>query len=190
MIPLIRELLDPIAASFEYPDDASPGAARDAAAALAEVDPAASVAFGALARWLDETPRTEAEERYTTLFDLQPQCTLHVGYHVYGEAYQRGALLAGLVGELRRAGIDPGTELPDFFPTVLRLLGRVPDDEDRELFFDRVVRVALSRMRKELGAVSTPWASALAAVADMFEAAVPAERSLDDLIRQEARSHA
>lgn len=190
MIPIIREILDPIASSFEYPSENNQRAAREAAAALVDRDPAASVAFGTLARWLQDTPRTEAEERYTALFDLQPSCTLHVGYHVYGEAYQRGALLAGLVGEMRRAGVDLGTELPDFLPTVLRMLSRVPDDEDRQLFIDRIVRVALAQIRRELCAIKTPWAAALTVLADLFEAPAPVEHTLDGLISREAPTDA
>lgn len=190
MIPIIREVLDPIASSFDYPSEHGHRAAREAAAVLADIAPAASVAFGALAQWLQDTPRAEAEERYTSLFDLQPSCTLHVGYHVYGEAYQRGALLAGLVGEMRRAEVDLGTELPDFLPTVLRMLSRVADDEDRQLFIDRVVCVALAQIRRELTAIKTPWTAALAALADLFEAPAPVEHTLDDLMRREAPTHA
>ena len=190
MIPMIREVLDPIASSFDYPSEVSAFAAREAAAALVDLDPAASVAFGALARWLQETDQTDAEEHYTVLFDLEPSCTLHVGYHVYGDAYQRGALMAGLVGELRRAQVDLGTELPDFLPTVLRMLSRVADDEDRQLFIDRVVCVGLSKMRKELSAVKTPWAAALKALADMFGAPAVVEHTLEDLLRRETSTNA
>ncbi|RMH41511.1 MAG: hypothetical protein D6689_10910 [Deltaproteobacteria bacterium] len=162
------EALDAIAAALEYPHAGSERAARAAADALRGVDDEVAAAFAALADWLRDTPRAEQEELYTRLFDLRPACTLHVGYHVWGDAYQRGELLAGLVGELRRANIDPGRELPDFLPNVLRLWGRIDVDDDARLFHDRVLAVGVGRMAAELRRVTTPWAVAVASLSRLF----------------------
>ena len=40
------------------------------------------------------------EELYTVSFDLSPVVTLEVGWHLFGEQYERGAFLARLRGEL------------------------------------------------------------------------------------------
>jgi nitrate reductase molybdenum cofactor assembly chaperone len=160
--------LDRIADALEYPHPRSARAATQAASRLAEIEPAAGAAFAALAAWLQRTPPWEQEEVYTRLFDLGPVCTLHVGYHVFGEAYQRGALLAGLVGELRRAGVEPQGQLPDYLPTMLRLWGRLARDDSALLLHDRILAPGIARMAQELTRVDTPWARAVAALAGLF----------------------
>ena len=91
-----RETLDQLAACLDYPCPETPALARRAAERLAGDHVAVARALWELAVWLETAPAGEAEERYTALFDLQPVCTLHAGYQVFGDTYQRGELLAGL----------------------------------------------------------------------------------------------
>ncbi len=62
------------------------------------------------------------EELYTRTFDLNPVASLDLGWHLYGEQYERGRLLAELRGRQAKLGIDSGTELPDHLTVVLRML--------------------------------------------------------------------
>lgn len=165
---LTTAMLDSVARALEYPTEHTARAAGLAALDLSDVEPRACAAFGELAAWLEGTALWEQEELYTRLFDLKPTCTLHIGYHVYGEAYQRGELLAGLVGELRGAGIDPGTELPDFLPTLLRLWTRIEHDDDAQLFHDRILAAGIAVIAKELRRVDHPWAAAVCALEHLF----------------------
>ena len=47
-------------------------------------------------KYIISTELDRLRELYTVTFDLNPVCTLDVGYHVFGESYKRGAFLAGL----------------------------------------------------------------------------------------------
>jgi nitrate reductase molybdenum cofactor assembly chaperone len=156
-----------LADALEYPNGGSGAAAREAAHRLSECCPELAAPLAELAGWLAEHGPEEAEERYTLLFDLSPVCTLHAGYHVFGEAYQRGELLAGLVGELREAGVDPGTELPDYFPTLLRLLPRLSEESRQELCADLLLP-ALARMEKPLANTPHSWGRVVAALAPLL----------------------
>lgn len=154
------EFFDALAALFEYP-----GPDVAAVAALAHslaVDDAPSLvpAVGALDAWIVAHGAEAAEERYTTLFDLKPVCTLHLGYHLFGDTYQRGELLAGLARELRVAGLSAGEDIPDFLPTVLRLIPRIDREAAGDLV-DTLVLPALGRMNKALEESSAPWATLL-----------------------------
>src|ERR1035437_11124036 len=93
-------LLEAVPAALEYP---GPGKAErpGTAGALTGAPPALASALHALSAYLAAASAGEAEERYTALFDLNPVCTLHAGYHLFGEDYKRGELLAGLAAELR-----------------------------------------------------------------------------------------
>ena len=176
--------LDAIAGCLGYPRANSWAEAHIAADGLSEGYPQVAAAYRKLGNWLANTDRHEVEEAYTVLFDLKPQCTLDIGHHVYGEAYQRGALLAGLVHELGHMGIDMGDELPDYLPTVLRLVGRLPDTEERQIFIDRILAVGVGRMKKALVDTKTAWAEAVCALADLYVA--PPEE-LDDSLHKRIR---
>ena len=169
--------LDVAAAALCYPTPATPAALLAGAAQIRATTPALSGALQALAEWLADTPRGEAEERYSRQFDLSPVCTLDVGYHLFGEQYERGAFLAGMVGELRSAGVAWHPELPDHLPVLLRLLGRMADPEDRRLLADMVLLPAVEKILAALGDGSDLWMDVLAALPPVIEAAVPAPHS-------------
>ncbi len=176
--------LDAIAGSFCFPHPESAAEARLAATGLYEEFPDVAARFNSLADWLEQTDPHAVEEAYTTLFDLKPQCTLDIGHHVYGEAYQRGALLAGLVHELNLRGIDMANELPDYLPTVLRLVGRLPDTEEREIFIEQILGIGIARMKKVLEGTKTAWAQALCALTKVYVA--PPEE-VDDSLHKRIR---
>lgn len=176
--------LDAIASCLCYPHPDSAKDARRAAAGWGDSYPQVAEHFTLLAEWLEATDPLAIEEAYTNLFDLKPACTLDIGHHVFGEAYQRGALLAGLVAEHREHGVDLRDELPDYLPTVLRLVGRLADTPEREMFLSRVVGVAVGRMKKALVKIETPWARAVSSLADVYIA--PAEE-LDDTLHKRIR---
>lgn len=162
-LPPSGEILELAAAALEYPDDRSASRVREGLERIGSSCPEMSNALARLAAWLDSAAPGVAEERYTSLFDLSPVCTLHAGYHVFGETYQRGALLAGLVEELRKAEVSERGELSDFLPTLLRLLPR-QSEEDRATLVDYVLLPALVRMNVALEGSTSPWADVLRAL--------------------------
>ncbi len=85
--------------------------------------------------FFDETAHVDdrgLEELYTTTFDLNPVATLEVGWHLWGEQYERGRFLADLRGLQDRLGIDSGTELPDHLTVLLPTIAACENDELRE----------------------------------------------------------
>lgn len=86
-----------------------------------------------IASWYDTActmPLAELQELYTHTFDLNPSCSLDIGYYLFGEDYQRGAFMALLREELDRAGLPRSAELPDHLPGILRWLERVYGTEE------------------------------------------------------------
>lgn len=157
--------LDALASCLEYPGPAAASLAREAAADLASSEPRLAAALWSLAVFLERGPAGEAEERYTTLFDVNPVCTLHVGYHVFGDTYPRGELLAGLAAELRRAEVPTNGDLPDFLPTLLRLLARL-GPEDARLLREAVLLPGLRKMSAALTASRDPWSRVVSALGE------------------------
>jgi len=66
---------------------------------------------------------------YTATFDLDPVCSLEVGWHLFGENYERGEFLVRMRGELRRLGVKESTELPDHLSHALEALDRMEPEE-------------------------------------------------------------
>lgn len=130
-------------------------------------------AFRDLAHYLESEGKDKSEERYTRLFDLSPVCTLHIGYHLFGDAYGRGELLAGLVGELRNAKVPLGHEIPDFLPTLLRLVPRIESDENRQVFLEHVLLPGLEKMKKSLGDPKDPWSEIILALPELLHEMTP-----------------
>jgi len=159
-------LLDGVAACLEYPDTGTAGQARRAADLAASEHAALARSLWHLAVYLETAPCGEAEERYTRLFDMSPVCTLHVGYHLFGDTYQRGAFLSGLGAELRRAGLADAVrgDLPDFLPTLLRLVPRLSDGESQQVLIEVALAPALERMREALREAEAPWRAVIEAL--------------------------
>jgi nitrate reductase delta subunit len=162
-----REALALVAACLEYPSAVTPSLARRAAERAAGDHIALARALWDLAVWLETAPLGEAEERYTALFDLDPVCTLHVGYQVFGDTYPRGAFIAHMARELRQAGVGRGSDLPDFLPVVLRLLAVIGADEAEPLL-EVVVRPALAKMSQALTGSRSPWSDVIRALPELL----------------------
>jgi len=176
-----RETLELVAACLEYPSAQTPALARRAAERTAGDHIALARALWDLAVWLETAPLSEAEERYTALFDLDPVCTLHVGYQVFGDTYPRGAFIANMARELRQAGVGRGSDLPDFLPVVLRLLAVTGADEAEPLL-EVVVRPALVKMSQALSGSRSPWSDVIRALPELLggvAATVPADTRID-----------
>jgi nitrate reductase delta subunit len=114
LIPGISQLL-------RYPDERSQalaGSMVDAAMATGHPCQEHLEAFALTARDLD---LRGLQELYTRSFDLNPECTLDVGWHLFGETYRRGQFLAMMRHHLAAHGIDEGGNLPDHLPGLLDL---------------------------------------------------------------------
>ena len=165
---LVPGTLDALACCLEYPGAHTARQARLGANALASDYPRLSAALWSLAVYLERTPPGRAEERYTALFDVNPVCTLHVGYHVFGDTYPRGEFLAALCAELRNAGVPTNGDLPDFLPTLLRLLDRLAEPEDRRSLRQIALLPAVRRMAEALAASKDPWSGILRALPEVL----------------------
>lgn len=157
-----------LATLYAYPTGAY---GDDAARVCALVDGAAVEITGPLEMfraWAASLARRDLEEAFTRTFDLSPVCALEVGWHLYGEDYNRGAFMARVREQLAERGIDEHGELPDHLGNVLPLLASMPDDEAMS-FADELVLPALAAMRVPLEKESSPFAPLLAATTALVQ---------------------
>lgn len=154
---------DLFARLFAYPDEdyrlhvercrgAVPEQAEECAALLAE-----------FAEEIETFSTAELEELYIQTFDWNPDRCLEIGWHLFGENYDRGAFLVQMRQKLRRYGLAESTELPDHLTHVLPVLGRMEAGEAAK-FTGSFVLPALQKIRTALEGKNNPYQKAIAAL--------------------------
>lgn len=166
------EACDALAAMFEYP-------AADYRARLARCREVPGAEECAAAELLDKFEveiaglSTESlQELFTQSFDLNPACVLDLGWHLFGEQYERGEFLVKMRGLLRGAGLAESAELPDHLTHVLRLLGRM-EPEAAEEFAAACVFPALDKARSGFGESANAFVLLLDATLRWLESQFP-----------------
>lgn len=164
------EIHDLLAKLVAYPDGGT-RAALDRCRAL--VPAMIGDAGEALARFVEQTePMSleELQEIYTQAFDLNPACSLEIGWQLYGENYARGEFLVAMRQTLRRLEVPESTELPDHLTHVLAALGRMSDHE-AAAFGAECLFPALEKMLGGLDRKAIPFAWVLEAIRGLFRTA-------------------
>jgi nitrate reductase delta subunit len=154
---------DGLADLFAYPEGDCAARLDRALEAMAGEHPAAVAALVPLRDRVRRMTLEETQEMYTRTFDINPICTLEVGWHVYGEDYARGAFLVAMRQRLREMNLQESRELPDHLTLVLGLLGRLSGEQADELAA-RYVLPALDKMLGDMDASGQPYRALLEAV--------------------------
>ncbi len=102
------------------------------------------------------------QEDYTRTFDLDPACSLEVGWHLFGENYARGEFLVEMRRALRGFGLAETGELPDHLVHVLPIAGRL-DAEKASGFAKASLLPALDKMLAAFEGKDGRWKDLLVA---------------------------
>lgn len=140
------KLYDAFAALFGYPAEDYRERVARCAAQLAPDHPELAARIDEFAENISGLSTETLQELYIQTFDLNPVCSLEVGWHLFGENYDRGTFLVRMRGLLRRFELAESEELPDHLSHVLAVLGRMPAEEAEE-FVVACVFPALEKMR-------------------------------------------
>ncbi len=92
----------------------------------------------------------ELEEAYTQAFELRPESTPNLGYHLFGDDVRRSIFMAHLKQRMKAQGVEMGVELPDHWSLVLRLLARQESPEEIEALVEDCLLPAVARILKVL----------------------------------------
>ncbi len=139
-------IYDSLASLLVYPGDDYHQRVTRAARALAAVDGEAGLLLAHFAEQIRNFSVESLQELFIQTFDMNPVRSLEVGWHLFGENYDRGTFLVKMRQQLRRFGVAESGELPDHITHVLAVLGRMPADESEE-FAVACVFPALEKMR-------------------------------------------
>jgi nitrate reductase delta subunit len=168
--------IEALAGLLEYPREGFPARAAKARDALAEGLPGASSACARFLALAETAPLHDLEELYARTFDWSPERALEMGWHLYGEQYDRGAFLVRMRSLLRAHGVEEGADLPDHLATLLRLLCRMGPRDGAELLA-RHLRPAVERLTKGFeGAPENPYGDLVRAVREALAETAGSDR--------------
>ena len=139
-------IYDSLAALLVYPSADYHQRVTRATTAFAPVEPEGAVLLNRFAEQIRNLSTEELQEMFIRTFDMNPVRSLDVGWHLFGENYDRGTFLVKMRQQLRRFGIAESRELPDHITHALAVLGRMPAGEAEE-FAVACVFPALEKMR-------------------------------------------
>lgn len=142
-----RSMWDSLAALTAYPR-ALPADRLTSCIDACHVDPDVAGALDRFRSAIADMSLTTLQECYSEAFDFGPECTLDVGWHLFGESRERGMFLATLVEDLAKAGVVRSTELPDHLTHLLALVGRAEQGEAAALA--RLIEPAVERIQRAL----------------------------------------
>jgi nitrate reductase delta subunit len=110
------------------------------------------------------------QELYVQTFEFNPACTLEIGWHLFGENYERGEFLVRMREQLRRHGVGESAELPDHLTHLLALIPRMDRSEAAELVGQSVLP-AVARIREALK--DNSYGALIAAIETALDADFP-----------------
>jgi nitrate reductase delta subunit len=174
----MTEACELLARIIEYPTAHLLDDVEHCIALLAGVCPEAAGCLSEFRDRLQPLAAGDIEEAYTRLFDFQPDHSLYIGHHLFGEDWRRSMFMAELNHWYGEAGFSSGIEMPDHIAILLRFLGRAPNaPEVAELRADCIVP-ALSKAVGAIEPKQALYGPALRALLVFFKQGVPASESL------------
>lgn len=151
---------------FEYPDERVADAARQCVNGLAGECPEAADLLGKFQSAIADMDLGAVQELYTATFDMRPDLTTALGYHLFGDDVRRSVFMAKLKEKLASRDISAGAEMPDHLPLVLRLAASEGAGEERQTLITEGLIPGLARMRQAFGEAEggNPYRQALDAL--------------------------
>ena len=144
---------------LDYPKAPITGLLGDCAAELALESPDALVDLLDFQAAIAQKTPSQLQEVYTAAFDLRPDCTPNLGYHLFGDDARRGVFLAELKGRMEARGMALGVELPDHIAFILNYLDLA--EEERPAMIEDCLLPAVTRMIEVLKNSKNPYENAL-----------------------------
>jgi nitrate reductase delta subunit len=149
------DIYNSLAALLSYPGEDYDRRTHDALNAIANRKSAIGNELAEFAEAMRPMRAHEIQELFIQTFDLNPVCSLEMGWHLFGENYDRGLLLVKMRQQLRAHGIAETTELPDHLTNGLRLLARTERGEGA-YFAEAIVLPALEKMLEAIRGKNNP----------------------------------
>ena len=151
-----------------YPDEGTAQAAEFLYVALQGEQTEAASEAAAFGAFVEQHDMAELEESFTRTFDVNPDCALEVGWHLFGEEYARGMFLVRMREEMRKYDLPESIELPDHISHVLAVVAAMPDVEAAR-FVGACVLPAINTMKEALDKTDSPYRHVVSCLVSVLE---------------------
>lgn len=141
-----KSIYEQFAKLFEYPGEDYHANTEQCLEALRREHSDAAASLEEFCTPIRSLSTDDLRELFTRTFDLNPMCTLEIGWQLYGEDYQRGEFLVKMREQLREYDLRESGELPDHVTHALVLLAHLEPDEAAE-FAGSYLLPSLDKMR-------------------------------------------
>jgi nitrate reductase assembly molybdenum cofactor insertion protein NarJ len=132
---------------LSYPDVNTVSYGEELCNELFKIDPVSSDIIFPFVKKLQESELPEIEELYTLTFDIQALCSLDLGYVLFGEDYKRGEFLVNVSAMQKEFNPNlKSSELADHLPNVLMLHSKMPENEMKIDFTQRIIMPGIEKM--------------------------------------------
>ncbi|MFZ0662630.1 MAG: nitrate reductase molybdenum cofactor assembly chaperone [Acidobacteriaceae bacterium] len=155
------------AAILDYPEGSVTKLIDDCSAELATEAPEARAHLLDFQAAIAGKSLGQLQEVYAATFDLRPDCTPNLSYHVFGDDARRGVFLAEMKGRMEARGMALGTELPDHLSFILKYLDLV--EEERPVVIEDCLLPAVARMIEVLKDSRNPYEHALRGLLSLLQ---------------------
>jgi len=152
---------------LDYPKASITGLLDDCSAELALEDLDAQAHLLDFQTAVAKKTLSQLQEAYTGAFDLRPDCTPNLGYHLFGDDARRGVFLAELKGRMEARGMALGVELPDHIAFILNYMDLAK--EERPAVIEDCLLPAVTRMIEVLEKSGNPYEHALRALLRLLQ---------------------
>lgn len=149
---------------LNYPAPGLSERVNDCASKLATDLPHAGELLRRFQRAHAELGTARLQEIYASTFDMQPECTPNLSYHLFGEDQRRGLFLAKLTELFQPAGVDTGNELPDHLCCLLLYLATGPGAAATADLITDCLLPAVSKIARGVDEASNPYRTVLDAL--------------------------
>ncbi len=110
---------------LRYPKSGLCDTARNAAELFIDICPDMRDALSDFANTIQDQSESDIEELFTYSFDFSPSSAMELGWHLFGESYDRGLFLVWMRQKLREHGIPENADLPDHLSHAIQILARL-----------------------------------------------------------------
>lgn len=162
------EIYDIFGSVLTYPDEHFDAMLQYCEKALNDADPQLGRKFTQSLEGIRQLSQQKREEMYSRTFDLSPKCTLELGWHLFGETYDRGTFLVWMRQQIRKFSLTETTDLPDHARHVFAVLGRMEAQKADE-FSQACVLPAMETIRVGMKTMDSPYESLLVIICDWLK---------------------
>ncbi len=149
---------------LDYPSFGLASALNQAIAQILRANPEAASRLADFKAQSERIGLGQLEALYASTFDLQADCSLYAGYHLFGEDWRRSLFRAELNGRYQAADFSCGDELPDHFAVLLRFLSVQTNREEEAALRDDCLIPTVSKVAARLGSEDNPYRAAFEAL--------------------------